>query len=83
MSYKAHFMGKALVQLKGLPSDAFDALVVQVAYLVDAPWDADLMDSDGDTDYRQAIFGQGLGLLSFRVHDLAELIVIFDIAWIG
>ncbi len=76
-------MGKALVQLHGLPADAFDALVVSVAYLVDAPWDADPMDRDGDTDYRQAVFGQGLGLISFRVDDLAELVVIFDIAWIG
>jgi hypothetical protein len=59
VSYRVHFIGKALVQLNGPPSEAFDDLVVQVAYLVDAPWDADLMDREGDTDYRQAIFGQG------------------------
>ncbi|HET9896077.1 MAG TPA: hypothetical protein VFQ44_14210 [Streptosporangiaceae bacterium] len=51
--------------------------------LVDAPWDADLMSARGGSAYRQAVFGQGLGLLSFRVDDAAEIIRIFDIAWIG
>jgi hypothetical protein len=36
-----------------------------------------------DPAYRQAIFGEGYGLLSFHVDDAAELIRIFDIAWIG
>jgi hypothetical protein len=51
--------------------------------LVDAPWDADLMERGGDPAFRQVVFGQGLGLLSFRVDDRVELIRIFDIAWIG
>jgi len=29
------------------------------------------------------LFGEGYGLLSFHVDDAAELIRIFDIAWIG
>ncbi len=37
----------------------------------------------GDPTYRQALFGEGNGLISFRVDDTAELISIFDIAWIG
>ena len=41
------------------------------------------MDAGGDPAYRQVVFGQGLGLLSFRVDDPAEMIRIFDIAWIG
>jgi hypothetical protein len=36
-----------------------------------------------DRAYRQAIFGEGYGLVSFHVDDAAELIRIFDIAWIG
>jgi len=42
--------------------------------------------SDGARDdpaERQATFGDGYGLLSFHVDDAAELIRIFDIAWIG
>jgi len=75
--------GTGLVQLSGMPPDAFDAMVERVVGLVDAPWDADLLDARGDPEYRQVVFGQGLGLLSFRVEDSAELIRIFDITWIG
>lgn len=83
MSYSVGFEGKALIQLSGMPPDAFDAMVERVVDLVDAPWDADMMDPRGDPAYRQVVFGQGLGLLSFRVDDSAELIRIFDITWIG
>jgi hypothetical protein len=82
VSYQVRFEGKALVQLNGLPLAAFDALVERVADLVDAPWDAVLMTNGGDPAYRQTFFGQGYGLLTFRVDDAAELIRIFDIAWI-
>jgi hypothetical protein len=83
MSYRVGFEGNALVQLIGLPPEAFDAMIERVVDLVDAPWDADLMDARGSAAYRQIIFGQGLGLLSFRVDDSGELIRIFDITWIG
>ncbi len=42
--------------------------------------------SDGpgsDPAYRQVIFGEGYGLLSFHVDHATELIRIFDIAWIS
>jgi hypothetical protein len=71
------------VQLKDLPEAIFDALVGRVTDLVREPWDADLMSPSGDPAYRQAIFGYGYGLLSFRVDDATELIKIFDITWIG
>lgn len=83
MTYRVEFEGPALVQLNGLPSDAFDDLVERVVGLVDEPWDADLMTAGGDPAYRQAVFGDGYGLVTFRVDELAELISIFDITWIG
>ncbi len=83
MSYRLRFEGKALVQLSGLPSPAFEALVERVVDLVDAPWDAVVMIRGGDPAYRQVTFGQGYGLLTFRVEDQTELIFIFDIAWVG
>lgn len=83
MTYRVEFEGAALVQLNGLPSAAFDALVERVVALVQEPWDADLMAPGNDPAYRQAIFGEGYGLLSFHVGDATELIRIFDIAWIG
>jgi hypothetical protein len=42
MTYRVEFDGAALVQLNGLPSVAFDALVQRVVALVEEPWDADL-----------------------------------------
>ena len=41
------------------------------------------MDARGNAAHRQVVFGQGLGMLSFRVVDSVELIRIFDITWIG
>jgi hypothetical protein len=32
---------------------------------------------------RQAVFGEGCGLLSFRLGEAAELVSIVDISWIG
>jgi hypothetical protein len=83
MSYRPQFQGRALVQLNGLPPAVFDAIVERVAVLVREPWDADLMTPGGDPAYCQVVFGSGYGLLSFRVDDAAEVISIFDIAWIG
>ena len=83
MTYRVEFEAAALAQLNGLPSVVFDALVDRVVALVEEPWDADLMAPGDDPAYRQAIFGDGYGLLSFHADEAIELIRIFDIAWIG
>lgn len=83
MSYRVWFEGAALLQLNGLPSAAFDALVDRVVALVDEPWDATVMPPGDDPAYRMTVFGSGYGLLSFHADDTAELIRIFDITWIG
>jgi hypothetical protein len=83
MTYRVEFEGAALVQLNGLPSAVFDALVQRVVALVQEPWDADPMAPGNDPAYRQVTFDGGYGLLSFHVDDAAELIRIFDITWIG
>ncbi len=83
MTYRVRFEAYALVQLHGLPSEAFDALLDRVLELVDEPWDAVLMPPGYDPAYRQAVFGSGWGLLTFHVDDNAELIRIFDLTWIG
>jgi hypothetical protein len=83
MTYRVEFEAAALAQLNGLPSVVFDALVDRVVALVEEPWDADLMAPGDDPAYRQAIFGDGYGLLSFHADDALELIRIFDITWIG
>ena len=38
MTYQVEFEGAALIQLNGLPSAAFDALVERVVTLVQEPW---------------------------------------------
>ena len=43
MSYSVRFEGTALIQLNGLPADAFNALLERVTNLVDQPWDATVM----------------------------------------
>jgi hypothetical protein len=83
MTYRIWFEGKALVQLNGIPKAAFDALVEKVVVLLDEPWDATVIQPGNDPAYRRTVFGAGYGLLSFRVDDGAELIRVFDIAWIG
>ncbi len=83
MSYQVRFEGPALIQLNGLPSAAFDALVERVVALVDEPWDATVMPLGDDPAYRVTVFGSGYGLLSFHADDTAEIIRIFDITWIG
>lgn len=83
MSYRVWFERGALVQLNGIPPDAFDALVARVVDLVDAPWDASVMPPGDDPAYRMTTFGAGFGLLSFHVDDAQEIIRIFDITWVG
>lgn len=83
MSYRVEFDGKALVQLRGFPDDAFEALLARTIELVDAPWDAIVMPPGRDPAFRMTVFGNGWGLLTFYVDDYAELIRVFDLAWIG
>jgi hypothetical protein len=83
VSYQVRFEGAALVQLNGLPAEAFDALVERVVDLVDEPWDASVMPPGDDPAFRMTIFGTGNGLLSFHADDTTEIIRIFDITWIG
>jgi hypothetical protein len=55
VSYQVEFVGNALIQLRGLPGDAFEALVARVVKLVDAPWDASV-----------AAVGDGLAFLTYK-----------------
>lgn len=62
---------------------AFDALVERVVASAEEPWEAELLAPGNNPARRQAIFGEGYGLLAFDVDDAAELIRIYQIAWIG
>lgn len=81
MSYRVEFHASALAQLKGLPAEAFDALVERAVELVDAPWDAMMLYSN-EPAFRQTYFGT-FGLVSFHVHEATETIRIFNVTWVG
>ena len=57
MSYHVQLEGNALIQLRGLSDDAFEALLARVVELVDAPWDAAVAAPGNDTAIRDATFG--------------------------
>ena len=85
MSYRPRLIGRAQHQFADLIDNntAYDAFMERIIRLVDAPWDAwPVYPDDGEPDYRETQFGEH-GLLSFRVDDTAELLIIFNILWIG
>lgn len=81
MNYRVELHTAALAQLKGLPSEAFDALVTTLAEIALAPWNAMPMRTE-EPEFRQAIFGV-FGLVSFYVDQDAEILRVFDITWTG
>ncbi|WP_119727568.1 type II toxin-antitoxin system RelE family toxin [Thermomonospora amylolytica] len=81
MSYRVELHATALAQIKGLPPEAFDALVTALADAATTPWDTMAM-RPNEPEYRQAIFGT-FGLVSFYVDEPAEVLRVFDITWTG
>jgi hypothetical protein len=82
LSYRPEFYGAALRQIKGLPDDAFQALLDRVVELVDAPWDATVLPPGDDPARRETGFG-GYGLLYFHVDEQAQIIRIVNVLWVG
>lgn len=64
MTYRVEFEGDALTRLRGLPRDAFDALVDRVVALARGPWDASQV-SPGDEPPYHAVHRRG-GVLDDR-----------------
>lgn len=85
MSYRATLAGRALSQFRDLvgDQDAYKPLMDRILQLAESPWDAWPVAAAGyEPAHRQAEFGEH-GLLSFRVDDQAETLIIFSIIWIG
>ncbi|WP_155335233.1 hypothetical protein [Acrocarpospora corrugata] len=57
----------ALEQMKGLPSQAFDALLSRTVDLLEEPWDARYL-YPGESEYRQTTFGDA-GIMYFKVDE--------------
>ncbi|WP_219463332.1 hypothetical protein [Nonomuraea rhizosphaerae] len=77
---RVEFHTAALAQMRGLPDEALDALVVRVTDLLTEPWDAQVI---GDDDrFRRTVFG-GRGLVSFFLDESEHVVRIFDVTWAG
>jgi hypothetical protein len=75
----------AIAQFSDLMGDkvSYDALMERIIQLVDAPWDAWPVYPGGDEpEFRETQFGEH-GLLSFRVDEDTESLVIFNILFAG
>jgi hypothetical protein len=85
VSYRPVLTGRALAQFQDLigHQHVYDALMGWLLRLVDAPWDAWLVHPGGsEPDFRETDFGK-YGLLSFRVDEQEEMLIIFNILWTG
>jgi hypothetical protein len=85
VSYRPVLAGRAPAQFSALMGDqaVYDALMSRLLELADAPWDAWPVYPGGDEpEFREAQFG-GHGLVSFRVDDREETLIIFNILWVG
>jgi hypothetical protein len=86
VSYRPVLTGRALGQFNDFIQDhekAYEAFMRRVLWLIDAPWDAwPVYPGGGEPEIRETQFGEH-GLISFRVDEDAELLVIFNILWAG
>ena len=85
MSYRPALTNRASAQFTDLTGreDVYPAFTYRLRQLAGAPWDAWPVQPGGDEpELRQAQFGEH-GLLSFRVDDQAETLIIFSIIWAG
>jgi hypothetical protein len=86
VTYRPALTGRAFGQFSGLlrdRPDVYAALAARLTRLVDEPWDAwPVQSGGGEPEFRETQFGEH-GLLSFRVDDETETLIIFNILWIG
>ena len=82
MAYRAELSGRALKQMHGLPSSAFDSLIEAMADVIDYPDDPLRTFPTGDPYVRRAEFGDS-GLITYLINDATSKVIILDITWVG
>jgi hypothetical protein len=82
VTYRAELSGRALKQMHGLPSSAFDRLIDTMAEVIDYPADPLRTFPTGDPYVRRAEFGDA-GLITYLINDAVGLVIILDITWAG
>ena len=82
MTYRAELSGRALKQMHGLPSSAFDRLIETMAEVIDYPDDPLRTFPTGDPYVRRVEFGDA-GLITYLITDAVGLVIILDITSAG
>jgi hypothetical protein len=85
VTYRAALTGRALSQFSDLTAvpGVYAVLMERIVQLTEAPWDAWAVPAGGNEPaFRQADFGEH-GLLSFRIDEQAETLIIFSLLWAG
>jgi len=82
VTYRAELSSRALKQMHGLPSPAFDSLIAVMAEVIDYPDDPLRTFPTSDPYVRRVEFGDA-GLITYLINDGAGVVVILDITWAG
>jgi hypothetical protein len=82
VTYLAELSGRALKQMHGLPSPAFDSLIEAMAEVIDYPDDPLRTFPTRDPYVRRVEFGD-LGLITYLINDGAGIVIVLDITWVG
>jgi hypothetical protein len=85
VSYRPVLTARAAAQCADLSEqqEIYQAFMDRLLRLIDAPWDATLVQpGGGEPEFRETLFGDQ-GLLAFRLDEAAELLVVLYIIWAG
>jgi mRNA-degrading endonuclease RelE of RelBE toxin-antitoxin system len=82
VTYRAELSSRALKQMHGLPSPAFDSLIEAMAEVIDYPDDPLRTFPTSDPYVRRVEFGD-TGLITYLINDGASVVIILDITWAG
>ena len=82
MTYRAELSSRALKQMHGLPSPAFDSLIGAMAEVIDYPDDPLRTFPTSDPYVRRVEFGDA-GLITHLINEGASVVIILDITWAG
>jgi hypothetical protein len=82
VTYRAELSSRALKQIHGLPSPAFDNLIEVMADVIHYPDDPLRTFPTSDPYVRRIEFGDA-GLITYLINDGASIVIILDITWAG
>jgi hypothetical protein len=82
VTYRVELSGRALKQMQGLPTRAFDSLIEAMAEVADYPDDPLRTFPTSDPYVRRMEFG-GAGLVTYLISDGTSKIIMLDMTWVG